>query len=365
MKRKLTYSIIIGIVLIVLNCTMFFSSAIENILHLKPDLTSINESAFAVHFIDVGQGDAIAIKFPNNETMLVDSGPASGRDNLQEYLDNVFFADDYDTFDYVFLTHSDIDHSGNMNFILSHYKVDNFYRPKIYSSNLEIYSKGFKENNLVYDEIITTLKSKSITTFFYADGGVINIGDSKVEVFTYSNIDDITETNEFSPVLIISSNGNRVYLGGDSGELVEEDLINRGVLKDVDLYKLSHHGSKYSNTQDLINAISPEYVVCSVGDNSYGHPTSEVLLRLAEYDKANHKQTALTFKSTLQYGNIVYYVNDTDFEVITISSVGDYIYLEWWVVVVVLDTACVVWLMIVIIPKKKLHINRHMKNMKA
>ena len=100
----------------------------------------------------------------------------------------VVVKDDYDTFDYVFLTHSDIDHSGNMNFILNNYKVDNFYRPKIYSKNLEIYSSGFREDNIVYDEIITTLKTKSITTFFCADGGVIEVGDSKIEIFTYSDI---------------------------------------------------------------------------------------------------------------------------------------------------------------------------------
>jgi len=351
--------------LIVLNCTLFFSSFIENMLYLKPDLSLINESAFEVHFIDVGQGDAVAIKFPNNETMLVDSGPASGRENLQEYLDNIFFADDYNTFDYVFLTHSDIDHSGNMSFILNKYKVDNFYRPTIYSESLEKNYEGFKDNNICYDEIITNLETKSITTFFYLNGGVIEVGDSKIEIFTYSKLDDIEETNEFSPVLIITSNNNKVYLGGDSGEIVEKDLINRGVLEDVDLFKLSHHGSKYSNTQELINTIRPEYVVCSVGENSYGHPTSEVLLRLAEYDKTSNKQTALTFKSTLQYGNIIYYVNDNKFEVVTVESVGDYIYLDWWIVVIVIDVVCVVWLLIIVIPKKKLYINRHMKNMKA
>ena len=137
MKKKIFASLICGVLFVLMLLTLFFSGDIEVALKLRPNLEGIEEDAFEVHFIDVGQGDCVAIRFPNNKTMLVDSGPLTGRKNLEEYLSAVFFDDGYNKFDYVFLTHSDIDHSGNMEYIINSYDIGCFYRPYIYSDKLE------------------------------------------------------------------------------------------------------------------------------------------------------------------------------------------------------------------------------------
>lgn len=366
MKRKIIYSVIFTVVLLILNITLFFSDFISHFLYLKPNLSMIENGAFEIHFIDVGQGDAVAIKFPNNKTMLVDSGPETGRENLIDYLNRIFFKDNYNTFDYVFLTHSDIDHSGNIQYILDNYNVKCFYRPYIFSKTLEDDKIGYKEENATYDGILTTLANKSITTFFSTDGGVINVGNSKIEIFTYSKIEEVKEANDFSPTLIISSNNTKVCLSGDAGDFVEKDLVKRCVLSEVDLLKLSHHGSKYSNSQEFIDTLSPKFVVCSVGENSYGHPTSDVLLRLAKFDDENNELTYSTLKTTLNDGNIIYYANtNKKLSVVNIESLGDYIFIDWYIVVIVADIFIVINWLIIVIPKKKIKINKHMKNMKA
>ena len=69
---------------------------------------------------------------------------------------------------------------------------------------------------------------------------------------------------------------------GDAGAEVEEDLLKEYNLKDIDILKVGHHGSKTSSSKKFINSINPKYSIISVGENnSYGHPNKEVLDNLA------------------------------------------------------------------------------------
>ena len=65
---------------------------------------------------------------------------------------------------------------------------------------------------------------------------------------------------------------------GDAGVEVEEDLIEKYNLQDIDVLKVGHHGSKTSSSKNFINEINPKYSIISVGKNNrYGHPKEEVL----------------------------------------------------------------------------------------
>jgi competence protein ComEC len=44
-----------------------------------------------------------------------------------------------------------------------------------------------------------------------------------------------------------------------------------------DFLKAAHHGSKYSNCGEFLEAVNPSYVVFQVGKNTFGHPTAEAL----------------------------------------------------------------------------------------
>lgn len=364
MKRKVISSVIFGIFTVLLLSTLFFANSIELLLKLKPDLTEMDGSSFEVHFIDVGQGDAVAIRFPNNKTMLVDSGPDMGKENLKEYLDKIFFKDNYDTFDYVFLTHSDIDHSGNMEFVIDNYTIKNFYRPNIYSSNLEWNKVGFKVNNACYDGILSKLKELDVNTYYTTDEAKIDTGSGTIEMYLPKELNNVQESNDYSPFLIITASGNKVCLSGDAGSEYEEEMINRGVLPEVDLLKLAHHGSKYSNSYEFIEAISPKYVACSVGDNSYGHPSSDVLLRLANFDMEYGENVYSNLKTTLNDGNLIYYVKDNAMDILTIEKLDSYIFLDWYIVVITVEAVVIVKYLLIVIPKKRIYINKNLKNMK-
>ena len=67
---------------------------------------------------------------------------------------------------------------------------------------------------------------------------------------------------------------------GDAEEVLERDLIKSGLIEDVDVLKIGHHGSKASTGIELLNTALPEVAVIQVGKNSYGHPTASVLDKL-------------------------------------------------------------------------------------
>ena len=55
---------------------------------------------------------------------------------------------------------------------------------------------------------------------------------------------------------------------GDAGVEVEEDLIEKYNLKDIDVLKVGHHGSRTSSSKEFIDEINPKYSIISVGKNN-------------------------------------------------------------------------------------------------
>ena len=76
-------------------------------------------------------------------------------------------------------------------------------------------------------------------------------------------------------------------------------LLRHAELPDVDLLIAGHHGSKYSTSEAILQAVTPETVIISVGeDNRYGHPHPELLDRLAAFGCAVYR--------TDLHGTIIY-----------------------------------------------------------
>ena len=63
-------------------------------------------------------------------------------------------------------------------------------------------------------------------------------------------------------------------------DITEKEEKNLDV-RQVQVLKVAHHGSKYSSSEEFLKAVKPELAVISVGKNSFGHPTPETLQRLA------------------------------------------------------------------------------------
>lgn len=108
-------NILLLVLIILLLFSLIFSEKIERLLKLKPDIVYSNYTQ--VHFIDVGQGDAIAVSLSNGKVMLIDSGTKEYEKKLDYYLDNIVLKN-HKVIDYLVLTHPDVDHSGNIKHIM-------------------------------------------------------------------------------------------------------------------------------------------------------------------------------------------------------------------------------------------------------
>ena len=112
------------------------------------------------------------------------------------------------------------------------------------------------------------------------DGEVFELSDDVRLKVIYPK-ECTTGGNPGSLVILLECCGKSFLFTGDIGSDTEELLIEQDLLQDVDILKVSHHGSKYSSTDGFLAKTSPEVSVISVGRNNlYGHPSPKVLERL-------------------------------------------------------------------------------------
>ena len=80
-----------------------------------------------------------------------------------------------------------------------------------------------------------------------------------------------------------------LLITGDMDSATERRLLKAYGLPNIEILVVGHHGCKYSTSDELLDALSPELAVISVGPNSYGHPADETLRRLAKEDCAIYR----------------------------------------------------------------------------
>lgn len=355
-KKTLSKLMLYASFVVTMLISLCFSLELETLFMLKPNLNQINTNALEVHFVDVGQGDAILIKC-GKTNVIIDSGEQTHEKQLLNYINNIFFRNNKTKeFDYAILTHSDSDHSGNMLKILNTYKVKNFVRPKIYASGLESVSEqAFYVNTTTYAELITKLfelENSNKTKIIYAEMGMC-ITDNNLNMNILAPVKNYySSTNQYSTVVMLEKYGTKFMFTGDATIENELEIINNNSasLIDVDVLKLGHHGSSTSTSLSFLQATSPSLAVVSAGlNNSENHPSTQVLNNIETYNLQSNTTTRVM--QTPLLGNILCYVNpNSELKTTTIASVDNYLFLSWWVimVLVLVLTSVVVFLPILV-----------------
>lgn len=216
-------------------------------------------SNIEIHYIDVGQGDATLIKC-GDKAMLIDAGENDKGSQVWSYLKS----QNITKLDYVIGTHPDSDHIGGLDVII--YKLD--------CEN--VFMSSYKKDTRTYDDVIQAAKSKNYKIKNPKPGETYELGDAK---FTIVAPNDKYDDANNASIGIYLEHGDISYLfTGDAEYEAELDIIDNGLNIDADVYKAGHHGSRTSSCDELLEKVTPKYVVVSCGeDNSYGHPHAAIL----------------------------------------------------------------------------------------
>jgi len=228
------------------------------------------EDDMQVHFIDVGQGDCTYIT-AGGVSMLIDCGEASEYELVEAYLNKLGVK----RIDYVVATHPHSDHMGGMSEVIDNYKIGEVIFPYLDDSDFPT-SKYF-------ENFLDSCDAKGLEITEARAGSVINIGDARAEIIAPLS-DDYSGANDYSIGIILTHGSNDFIFTGDAERLAETEMLESGRLREVDVYKVGHHGSDTSTSADFLKAISPDYAVIMCGEgNSYGHPHDVIVKRLEKY----------------------------------------------------------------------------------
>ena len=217
------------------------------------------EGNIEIHYIDVGQADATLIKC-GEATMLIDAGENDKGSELWSYLKS----QNVTKLDYVIGTHPDSDHIGGMDVIIYKFDCENIF--------MSTYSKDTR----TYEDVLEAAKSKSYKITYPKVSETYALGEATFTIVAPN--DEYADANNASIGIYLEFGKTSYLFTGDAEYEAEKDMLANGLNIDADVYKAGHHGSRTSSCDELLEAVTPKYVVVSCGeDNSYGHPHADIL----------------------------------------------------------------------------------------
>lgn len=299
------------------------------------------ESDFQIHFLYVGEGDSIVIKYYSQTEkkdllFIVDAGEGVSlikkKTDVVQYIKSLMGKEEENkeekiTINGVILTHPHHDHYWNMKDVFNNFNVENFF----YYRKIEDYQ------NIKFEDYISSLQYKKRIEPFYGNkhGKKVFEGmweNRRVEKLFYDGVLGIyaigpdrshDNFNDDSIVLFISYKGLRFLLMGDAGVAAEKDLIDSWKvpsvvinIKDVDLIKIGHHGHLSSSCRDFVEFVKPKNVVNSTGPhllscglcNWHEKPSVMRLWR----DCRKEEEEGVSILTTQEQGNIVAFVDESE-----------------------------------------------------
>lgn len=222
-----------------------------------------------VGFLNVGQGDAILIKTPQGKNILIDGGPSA---NFIHQLGREHSYQNHHI-DILILTHAHADHFYGLVEVVKRYNIKLILWSGVDSDWAEY--QYFQNLAQKHDLKIALLGQE------YLIGENLKI---KILYPTHQlKKEESKDINNTSVSLILSYKEIKFWLAGDLTCEGEEEILKQNLNIKTEIYKVSHHGSRWSNCNPILNQLNPKLAIIQSGiDNQHKHPHPETLKRLEE-----------------------------------------------------------------------------------
>nr|WP_282550565.1 MBL fold metallo-hydrolase [Halonatronomonas betaini] len=257
---------------------------------------SFNVAAeLTVHFIDLGQGDAILLQHQEGDTVLIDGGDrfASVEEKLISYLNEA----GVDRFDAIIATHPHADHIGGLSAVIEKFPVD------------AIYDSGRVHTSQTYEDYLLLIDEKDLTFKTPRRGDKIELDNLTFDIIHPGEDTEKYSLNDSSIVTYLQYDQISFIFTGDIEEFAEREILGTGIDISSTILKVAHHGSRTSTNNYFLEAVNPEIAVIQVGeDNRFNHPAPEVI-------------------NLLEKNDIEIYRNDLDGDII-VNTDGEYYSIE-------------------------------------
>jgi len=226
-----------------------------------------NSNNLRLTVLSVGHGQAICVKTPDNQNLIIDAGSISKSD-IGNRIVNPFL--DYTAagkIDSVFISHDDIDHYNGLPEILNKHKCKNLYTTPQFINN----------NSNTALELSSFLKSQNLSPEISPEKlSLNNVTITQLWPKDISNENLMTD-NELALVLLLEYAGRKILLCSDITKDVQSHLINLYPALDIDIMVIPHHGSAKTLEPLLLTAFKPEFLITSCSDGQLDRASPQIL----------------------------------------------------------------------------------------
>ena len=222
--------------------------------------------------LDVGQGECIVVT-AGDRAAVIDCGGSyvthdAGRSAVQ-----FLGGECRKRIDALILTHLHADHGNGAAQLLQRVRVDTLYLPQEMNGGS------------LLEEILAAAEQRGTRIEYVTENMELSLGTAALTV--WAPLLPVSEDENENGLVIEAAQGDfEAFILGDAPAKAERALIASAPMPDAEVLFVAHHGSNTSTCKELLEAITPETAVISVGYNTYGHPTQRVLDRLADYNIA-------------------------------------------------------------------------------
>ena len=218
--------------------------------------------------VDVGQGLSFAA-LTERAAVVIDCGSVGGAQNAGDAMADYLLSRGRERVDLLVLTHFHADHANGVSRLMRRVEVARLAYPTDC------------EANDYMDQILALCDAEGVERLPVTVNTTARVDGLELALFAPLGEDEVNEHG----LLVRGDRDDFEFLvTGDAGAEVERLLCAETDLGDMELLVVGHHGSRYSTCDELLEDITPEIAFISVGaNNGYGHPTPDVLNRLAAH----------------------------------------------------------------------------------